>query len=181
MKLFDLIPQKLSDLLPPTLNQDIPAPIDQVAEQVLEVGKLAGYAGIGLAIKTRDYAKNTLNELIEIGEQALGETPTQTTAQEETSSEVPAPQEPAKPSLEELFSDASENIKTLTSKPDNATLGELYALYKQATIGDISGKRPGITKVADRYKFDAWNRKKGMDRDIAKQAYIEKVESLLAS
>lgn len=181
MKLFDLIPQKLSDLLPPTLNQDIPAPIDQVAEQVVAVGRLASYAGVGLAIKTRNYATNTINELIEIGEQAMTDTPTPVSPTAVTPEEAKAPQEPAKPSLEELFSDASENIKTLTTKPDNATLGELYALYKQATIGDVSGKRPGITKVADRYKYDAWSRKQGMDRDIAKQAYIDKVNSLLAN
>jgi acyl-CoA-binding protein len=180
MKLFELIPQKLSDLLPPKLNQDIPPPIDQLAEQVIEMGKLASYAGIGLAIKTRDYAKTTLNELIEVGEQALSDAPD---FQEESITETveETPLEPAKPSLEELFAKASEDVKTLTSKPDNATLGELYALYKQATIGDVSGKRPGLTKVADRYKFDAWTRKKGLDRDVAKQAYIEKVDSLVSN
>lgn len=180
MKLFELIPQKLSDLLPPKLNQDIPPPIDQFAEQLIETGKIAGYAGVGLAIKTRDFAINTVNEWIEIGEQALGDAPSGPATEEASETTPEAPQEPAKPSLEELFSKASEDIKTLNSKPDNATLGELYALYKQATIGDATGKRPGITKVAERYKFDAWSKKQGMDRDIAKQAYIEKVELLLA-
>ncbi|MFC3152220.1 acyl-CoA-binding protein [Litoribrevibacter euphylliae] len=181
MKLFELIPQKLSDLLPPKLNQDIPPPIDQLAEQLIETGKIAGYAGVGLAIKTRDYAINTLNELIEIGEQALGEPSSQIASEEATETASETPTEPAQPSLEELFTKASEDIKTLNGRPDNSTLGELYALYKQATIGDVSGKRPGLTKVAERYKFDAWTKKQGMDRDIAKQAYIDKVESLLAS
>ena len=183
MKLFELMPQKLSDLLPPKLNQDVPPPIDQIAEQVIEVGKIASFVGVGLAIKTRDIAKETINELIAIGEEALGETPAKESTSNAEADATPeeAPSAPEEPTLEELFIKASEDIKTLTSKPDNATLGELYALYKQATTGDATGKRPGITKVADRYKFDAWNRKKGMDRDNAKEAYISKVDSLLAS
>jgi len=181
MKLFDLMPQKLSDLLPPTLNQDVPPPIDQIASQVIEAGKIAGFAGVGLAIKTRDFAKDTLNELIAIGEEAMGEPPTSPTAgnTDTSTEESPAQEEPKGPSLEELFQKASEDVKTLTKKPDNATLGELYALFKQGTIGDATGKRPGITKVAERYKFDAWSRKQGMDRDTAKEAYITKVETLL--
>ena len=181
MKLFELMPQKLSDLLPPTLNQDVPPPIDQIASQVIEAGKIAGFAGVGLAIKTRDFAKDTLNELIAIGEEAMGEQPTSPTAGNTHTSteESPVQEEPKGPSLEELFQKASEDVKTLTKKPDNATLGELYALFKQGTIGDATGKRPGITKVAERYKFDAWSRKQGMDRDAAKEAYITKVETLL--
>ena len=39
---------------------------------------------------------------------------------------------------------------------------EFYALYKQATEGDVSGKRPGMMDFVGRAKFDAWEKLKGM-------------------
>ena len=51
----------------------------------------------------------------------------------------------------------------LPEKPDNATLLKLYALYKQASGGDVEGKRPGFTDMVGRAKWDAWNAIKGKD------------------
>jgi acyl-CoA-binding protein len=181
MKLFELIPEKISDYLPPLLNQEVPPPIDQIAEQVIEAGKIASFASIGLAVKTKNIAKDTLNELVALGEEALGQEKPAANEEEPEVQEAEIEVKPAEPTLDELFDKASIDVKTLNSKPDNATLGELYALYKQATEGDASGKRPGITKVAERFKFDAWNRKKGMTQDNAKEAYISKVERLLSA
>ncbi|GAA3927654.1 acyl-CoA-binding protein [Litoribacillus peritrichatus] len=182
MKLFELMPEKITDFLPPLLNKDVPPPIDQIALQVTEMSKLAGYAGIGLAVKTRNYALTTFNDLVAAGEQALGK---ETATPEATAPEtIETPVEEAKPvgpTQKELFEQASVDIKSLSKKPDNSTLGELYALYKQATEGDASGKRPGITKVAERFKFDAWSRKKGLSESDAERAYIDKVQSLLAA
>ena len=42
-----------------------------------------------------------------------------------------------------IFDDAAERVKKLPSKPSNENLLKLYALYKQATEGDIKGERPG--------------------------------------
>ncbi len=81
--------------------------------------------------------------------------------------------------LKDDFEKAQADVKTLTEKPDNATLLELYALYKQATEGDASGRRPGIMDPVGRAKFDAWATKKGTSADDAMSAYIALVKKLL--
>ncbi len=80
--------------------------------------------------------------------------------------------------LDDRFAAAADASKTLPERPDNETLLSLYALYKQATDGDVSGKRPGFTDPVGKAKFDAWNKIKGMSSDDAKAAYAELVESL---
>ena len=182
MKLFELIPKKITDILPPLLNKEIPPPIDQVALRFAEATKMLGFAGIGLAIKTRNLTKETISELITLGKEAMGVAPEKTNNASNTATpqEITTEVQPAEPTKQDRFTQASIDIKYLTKKPDNATLGELYAFYKQATEGDATGKRPGITKVTDRFKFDAWSRKKGLSGNDAQQAYIDKVTSLLA-
>ena len=76
------------------------------------------------------------------------------------------------------FDKAVADSKTLPEKPDNATLLQLYALYKQATEGDVEGKRPGFTDMVGRAKWDAWNAIKGKGQDEAMSEYVELVESL---
>lgn len=49
---------------------------------------------------------------------------------------------------------------------------QLYALYKQATVGDATGSRPGIFDVKGRAKWDAWAEKKGMPKDAAADGYV---------
>ena len=58
---------------------------------------------------------------------------------------------------------------------------KLYSLYKQATAGDVSGKRPGFTDFVGRAKYDAWKKLKGTGNDDAKQAYVDKVNELTGS
>jgi acyl-CoA-binding protein len=81
--------------------------------------------------------------------------------------------------LDQRFEQAQEDVQGLTSRPSNDELLELYALYKQGTEGDVSGKRPGMTNFKGRAKYDAWKEKKGMSGDDAKEAYISLVERLL--
>jgi acyl-CoA-binding protein len=80
--------------------------------------------------------------------------------------------------LKSLFAAAVSESKSLPEKPDNMTLLKIYALYKQATGGDVDGKRPGFTDMVGRAKWDAWNELKGKSGDEAKQAYVDLVESL---
>jgi acyl-CoA-binding protein len=68
--------------------------------------------------------------------------------------------------------------KMLPDKPDNLTLLKIYALYKQASAGDVDGKRPGFTDMIGRAKWDAWNGLKGTAGDQAMQDYIDLIESL---
>ncbi len=80
--------------------------------------------------------------------------------------------------LNKTFEDAVAASKNLEERPDNATLLKIYALYKQATAGDVEGKRPGFTDMIGRAKWDAWNELKGTAADAAKQQYIDLIEDL---
>ena len=83
--------------------------------------------------------------------------------------------------LKARFKAAVANSKTLSERPDNSTLLKLYALYKQATVGDVEGKRPGFTDMVGRAKYDAWAAIKGTAGDEAMNQYISLVESLQAA
>jgi len=82
-------------------------------------------------------------------------------------------------SLEEQFSDAQSRVKTLTSRPSNADLLDLYALFKQGTLGDATGARPGRFKMKERAKYDAWATKKGLSKEAAMTQYVAKVDTLV--
>jgi acyl-CoA-binding protein len=76
------------------------------------------------------------------------------------------------------FEAAVAQSKTLSSRPSNDVLLKLYSLYKQATTGDASGKRPSAFKMKDRAKFDAWTGQKGKRQDDARTEYVALVTSL---
>ena len=76
------------------------------------------------------------------------------------------------------FETAVTESKRLTKRPDNEELLELYALYKQATDGDVSGDRPGGFDFKDIAKFDAWLAKKGISKEQAMGDYIALVGKL---
>ena len=80
--------------------------------------------------------------------------------------------------LTTLFTKAADDVQNLSESPDNDVLLKLYALYKQGTNGDASGKRPGFTSPVKRAKFDAWAGLKGQSQDDAKQSYVDLVTSL---
>ena len=76
------------------------------------------------------------------------------------------------------FEQAVARSKQLPEKPDNMTLLKIYALYKQASAGDVDGKRPGFTDMVGRAKWDAWNGLKGKSADEAMQEYVSLIEDL---
>lgn len=78
------------------------------------------------------------------------------------------------------FAAARQDIQALAERPDNATLLELYALYKQGAEGDATGERPGMMDFVNRMKFDAWDKLRGTQQEAAQQAYIDLVERLRA-
>ena len=80
--------------------------------------------------------------------------------------------------LTATFEAAVANSKNLSERPDNATLLKIYGLYKQATVGDNTEKKPGFSDMVGRAKWDAWNSLKGTDADAAKQQYIDLIASL---
>ena len=81
-------------------------------------------------------------------------------------------------SLKAQFDKAVAESKKLPEKPDNATLLKIYALYKQASEGDVEGKRPGMTDFVGRAKYDAWAAVKGKAKEDAMREYVDLIESL---
>ncbi len=91
------------------------------------------------------------------------------------------PVAPVGPSdAERAFEAAGIAVKTLTKPPGNDELLALYAFYKQATVGDATGERPGMMDVTGRAKYDAWAGRKGLAREAAMAAYAELVNKLKA-
>lgn len=82
--------------------------------------------------------------------------------------------------LKSDFEAAAQEVQQLSERPDNETLLKLYAFYKQGTLGDVSGKRPGLTDFVGRAKFDAWAKMKGISKGEAMKAYIDLVGALKA-
>lgn len=80
--------------------------------------------------------------------------------------------------LAQTFEQAVAASKSLPERPDNATLLKLYALYKQGTEGDATGKRPGFTDMIGRAKWDAWDGLKGTAKDAAMKQYVALIEDL---
>jgi carboxylesterase len=78
----------------------------------------------------------------------------------------------------EAFEDAQKRVKTLSESPGTEDLLELYALFKQATVGDVSGSRPGMMDFKGRAKFDAWAKKKGLAKEAAMSSYVAVVNRL---
>merc|ERR1712212_3052 len=72
------------------------------------------------------------------------------------------------------FDEAVETVNNKMNKTlSNDELKEIYALYKQATVGDVNVDRPGMLDFKGKAKWDAWNGKKGMSQDDAKAKYVE--------
>lgn len=78
----------------------------------------------------------------------------------------------------ESFDDAVARVQKLSKRPSDSELLELYGLFKQATVGDVEGKRPGMLNVKGRAKWDAWKSREGMSAEDARSAYVALVERL---
>ncbi len=80
--------------------------------------------------------------------------------------------------LQSEFEQAQADSKNLDERPDNMTLLKIYAHYKQASSGDADGKRPGMTDMIGRAKWDAWDALKGATKEQAMQQYIDLIGDL---
>ena len=83
-----------------------------------------------------------------------------------------------KDDLKAKFEAAAAAAKQTKKKPDNGTLLKLYSYYKQATVGDVTGARPGGFDFVGGAKHDAWSKLKGTTPDEAMTQYIKQVEKL---
>ncbi|GMS94553.1 hypothetical protein PENTCL1PPCAC_16728, partial [Pristionchus entomophagus] len=75
------------------------------------------------------------------------------------------------------FEAACQKVKSLNSLSNDELL-ELYALYKQALMGDNGIPKPGMTDLKGQAKWNAWDSKKGLSKDDAKNEYAALVEKL---
>jgi acyl-CoA-binding protein len=81
--------------------------------------------------------------------------------------------------IQELFQQAVAQSKNLTEKPGNDILLQLYALYKQATEGDINTEPPSNTfDFVARAKYNAWEGMKGKPKESAMQEYVDLIGKL---
>jgi len=76
------------------------------------------------------------------------------------------------------FESAAKEVQNLTKRPSNEELLALYALYKQATEGDVKGSRPGMLDLKGRAKYDAWAKQKGRNTQEVQREYVSLVDSL---
>jgi diazepam-binding inhibitor (GABA receptor modulator, acyl-CoA-binding protein) len=81
--------------------------------------------------------------------------------------------------IQELFEQAVTRSKSLTEKPGNDILLQLYSLYKQATEGDVNIDPPANTfDFVGKAKFNAWESLKGKSKESAMQDYVDLVATL---
>ncbi|GAA4017999.1 acyl-CoA-binding protein [Hymenobacter fastidiosus] len=81
----------------------------------------------------------------------------------------------------EEFEAAAARAQQLPSKPNNMVLLQMYALYKQASEGDVTGDRPGGFDFKGIAKYDAWASLSGKSPDAARQEYVDLISSLFES
>lgn len=81
--------------------------------------------------------------------------------------------------LQTEFAKATEDSKTLSEKPSNDTLLQLYSLFKQATDGDIMTEPPSNPfDFVAKAKYEAWSGLKGKSKETAMQEYVGLVNKL---
>ncbi len=81
--------------------------------------------------------------------------------------------------LMQQFESAVATSKTLSERPSNETLLQLYSLYKQASEGDVNAEPPSNPfDFVAKAKYEAWEALKGTPKEKAMQDYIELIKKL---
>lgn len=80
--------------------------------------------------------------------------------------------------LQQQFTSAVTRSRELPSRPSNEDLLQLYALYKQATEGDVTGERPGGFDFKAIAKYQAWEEVRGKSKEEAMGEYVALVDKL---
>ena len=77
------------------------------------------------------------------------------------------------------FEQAAADSKTLSEKPSNEILLQLYSLYKQGSTGDVDTDPPANPfDFVAKAKYEAWESLKGKTKEAAMQEYIDLVKRL---
>lgn len=82
--------------------------------------------------------------------------------------------------LKQQFADSISYVQSADSafKPSNELKLEIYGLFKQATEGDVTGDKPGMTDFINRAKYNVWENCKGLSAEQAMQRYVDRIEKL---
>lgn len=81
--------------------------------------------------------------------------------------------------LKALFEQAVADSKSLSSRPSNDTLLQLYSFYKQATEGDINVDPPANPfDFVSKAKYEAWAALKGKTKETAMKDYVDLIGKL---
>ncbi|XP_029967237.1 acyl-CoA-binding protein [Salarias fasciatus] len=80
--------------------------------------------------------------------------------------------------LQAKFEAAAAEVKQLKAKPADEEMLRIYALFKQANVGDVNTARPGMLDFTGKAKWDAWEKLKGKSKEDAMNEYIALVEEL---
>jgi len=81
--------------------------------------------------------------------------------------------------LQQQFEEAIATSKTLSERPSNETLLQLYSLFKQGSEGDVNTEPPSNPfDFVAKAKYEAWTSLKGKTRETAMQEYIDLIAKL---
>lgn len=88
------------------------------------------------------------------------------------------------PDIKQRFDEAMAKVRNAPSdgefKPSQNFQLKMYGLYRQATDGDVTGKKPSMINPVARYKWQAWKDNEGMSSEDAMTAYIDEVDQIEA-
>jgi acyl-CoA-binding protein len=76
------------------------------------------------------------------------------------------------------FERAAAAAKALPDRQDDQTLLQLYALYKQGSVGDVQGAKPGFFDFVGAAKYEAWERLRGTGQEDARRQYVKLIRKL---
>jgi len=82
--------------------------------------------------------------------------------------------------LRTKFKLAQRRVWKLPDKPSDEELLVLYALFKQATVGN-SPAAPTKTGLRERWKWKVWKRLQGISSNEAMTRYCDKVDALMSA
>lgn len=86
-------------------------------------------------------------------------------------------------SIEERFQAAVNVIKGLPKngpyQPSMSMMLKFYGLFKQASEGNCSPKKPAFWDVVGRAKWDAWNSNRHLSKEQAMQRYVESLQEII--
>jgi len=84
--------------------------------------------------------------------------------------------------LKQRFEQAVEQVRNAPAdgdfKPSNDYKLKMYGLYRQATDGDVTGKKPSMLNPINRMKWQAWKDMEGTSADTAMEQYIAEVDKV---